>query len=297
MKDELGDRMKGNYEDRTRFSLPRRTYTIIRVDGKAFHTLTKGMPKPFSALFKDNVFNGFMDKAAKALCKHIQGAQFAYVQSDEISVLLIDFEKTTTDAWFDGNIQKMASVAASIATAAFNKARLIHLFERGFAMEFPEIKTLDGETIAKMIEIIKVGEFDARVFTIPDPIEVENYFIWRQKDATRNSVSMAAKSLYSTKELEGKSSSDKQDMIHAKGENWNDLPDGFKRGRLISYEYGFDLESSIEFQKCSPEGMTAEAANKLNEAASRGSWEINPAPDFLKERDEIRDRIPKILVN
>lgn len=296
MKDELGDRMKGNYEDRTRFSLPRRTYTIIRVDGKAFHTLTKGMPKPFSALFKDNVFNGFMDKTAKALCKHIQGAQFAYVQSDEISVLLTDFEKTTTDAWFDGNIQKMVSVAASIATAAFNKARLIRVFEE-FPNEFDTDVNLDCETIAKMIDVVKVGEFDARVFTIPDPIEVENYFIWRQKDATRNSVSMAARALFSDQETKGKSTNDKMDMIHSKGENWNDLPDGFKRGRLISYEYGFDLESSIEFQRCSPEGMTAEAANKLNEAASRGTWEINPAPDFLKERDELRDRIPKILVN
>ena len=296
MKDELGDRMKGNYEDRTRFSLPRRTYTIIRVDGKAFHTLTKGMPKPFNLGFDDNIFAGFMDKTAKALCQHIQGAQFAYVQSDEISVLLTDFEKTTTDAWFDGNIQKIVSVAASIATAAFNKARIMRVFEE-LPTQFDIQADLDCETIAKMIDIIKTAEFDARVFTIPDPIEVENYFIWRQKDATRNSVSMAARSLFSDKQLSGMSTTDKLDMIHASGNNWNDLPDGFKRGRLISYEYLFDLESSIEFQKSSPEGMTAEAANKINAAASRGSWEINPAPDFLKERDELRERIPQISVN
>jgi tRNA(His) 5'-end guanylyltransferase len=286
MKDELGDRMKGNYEDRTRFSLPRRTYTIIRVDGKAFHTLTKGMPKPFTSLFNDNVFAGFMDQTAKALCQHVQGAQLAYVQSDEISVLVTDFEKTTTDAWFDGNIQKMVSVAASIATAAFNKARLIRCFDKDLAVEFPEIKALDGETIAKIIEIIKVGEFDARAFTIPDPIEVENYFIWRQKDAVRNSVSMAARALYSDQATKGKSTNDKLDMIHESGNNWNDLPDGFKRGRLISYFYSFDTET-----------VPLNPEHPMIEGVSRGAWEINPAPDFLKERDELRDRIPKIEVN
>lgn len=290
MKDDLGDRMKSNFEDRTRFSLPRRTYTIIRVDGKAFHTLTKGMCKPFSVDFKQNVFAGFMDKTAKALCEHIQGAQFAFVQSDEISVLLTDFEKTTTDAWFDANIQKMASVAASIATAAFNKARLIRVFEE-FPNTFDIEPELDCYTVAKMIDMVKVGEFDARVFTIPDPIEVENYFIWRQKDAVRNSVSMAAKSLYSTKELEGVSSQGKLDLIHDKGENWNDLPDGFKRGRLISYNYSFDLETAPLNTGSFKE------EHQMVEGVSRGAWEVNPAPDFLKERDELRDRIPKIEVN
>ena len=176
MKDELGDRMKSQYEDRTRFFLPRRTYTIIRVDGKAFHTLTKNFKRPFDRTLMD-----MMDATAKALCKEIQGSCFAYTQSDEISVLLTDFEKITTCAWFDGNIQKMVSVAAACATMAFNE----ELMRRGLANNHKAM-------------------FDARVFTIPDAVEVENYFVWRQNDASRNSVQMAARAAYSHKELEGK---------------------------------------------------------------------------------------------
>src|SRR5579859_3516902 len=102
MKDDLGDRMKSYYEDRTRISLPRRTFTIIRIDGKAFHTYTQGLKRPFDVeLIED------MDLTTKFLCENIQGAKFAYVQSDEISIALTDFDKITTDAWFNGNLQKM----------------------------------------------------------------------------------------------------------------------------------------------------------------------------------------------
>jgi tRNA(His) guanylyltransferase len=116
-KDSLGDRMKGQYEDRARFMLPRRTYTIIRCDGKSFHTFTRHCEKP-----NDAALAGAMDVAASALCREAQGAKLAYVQSDEISVLLTDFALPTTDAWFDGNVQKMVSVAASVVTEAFNRA-------------------------------------------------------------------------------------------------------------------------------------------------------------------------------
>jgi tRNA(His) 5'-end guanylyltransferase len=99
--DSLGDRMKANFEDRTRFFLPRRTYTILRVDGRAFHTWTRGLTKPH-----DRDFMACMDAAAIALCKEVAGAKFAFVQSDEISVLATDFEDEGSQAWFDGNIQK-----------------------------------------------------------------------------------------------------------------------------------------------------------------------------------------------
>lgn len=204
MRDELGDRMKSQYEDRTRFFIPRRTYTIIRVDGKAFHTLTRDFKRPF-----DSVLMSMMDGTAKALCEEIQGARFAYTQSDEISVLLTDFEKITTCAWFDGNVQKMVSVAAACATAHFNK-----------------------ELAAQGIHN-KTAMFDARVFTIPDRTEVRNYFVWRQNDASRNSVQMAARSVYSHKELEGKSIPALHDLLHAKGINWNNYTSGEKRGRCI----------------------------------------------------------------
>ena len=204
MNDSLGDRIKSNYEDRSRYFLPRRTYTIIRLDGKAFHTYTRGLKKPFDMdLIED------MSEATKYLCENIQGCVLGYTQSDEISLLLVDFDKPTTSAWFDGNIQKMASISASMVTAKFNELRA----KRG---------------------INKLAFFDSRVFTISDRIEVMNYFIWRQNDAVRNSVSMAAQSVYSHKELNGKNGSDKQELLFKKGINWNDYPVSCKNGSMLT---------------------------------------------------------------
>jgi len=196
--------MKRQYEDRTRVMLPRRTFTILQVDGKAFHTLTRHFKKPY-----DEGLVYMMDQVALALCKEAQGARMAYTQSDEVSVLLTDFATIATDAWFDGNLQKIVSVGASIATAAFN---LCNEQDRD----------------------IPIGTFDARAFTIPDPTEVENYFIWRQQDAVRNSIQSMAQSHFSHKQLQGKNSNQLQELIFAEtGLNWNDLPIEQKRGRVI----------------------------------------------------------------
>ncbi len=147
-KDSLGDRIKADYENRTRFFLPRRTYTLLRVDGKSFHTYTRDCERPYDQALMDD-----MDTAALALCVSIEGAQFAFVQSDEISVLLTDFGSPQTQAWFDGSVQKLASVSASLATAHFNAAR---------ARRSPA--AWDNPAC-----------FDSRAFTIPDSVEVENY--------------------------------------------------------------------------------------------------------------------------
>jgi tRNA(His) guanylyltransferase len=207
-KDNLGDRMKCDYENRTRHLLPRRTYTLIRIDGKAFHTYTRSCERPYDVdLMAD------MDATAIALCEQIMGAQFAFVQSDEISILLTDFATPQTEAWFDGNLQKICSVSASIATAHFNKARLMRNVALGMG---------------------KTAYFDSRVWTIPQPIEVYNYFLWRQQDASRNSVSMTARAYFSHAQCENKSGSALQEMLFSeKNINWNDLPVGFKRGRVI----------------------------------------------------------------
>jgi tRNA(His) guanylyltransferase len=223
MKDALGDRMKSYYEDITRTYLPRRTYTIIRVDGKAFHTFTRKFNRPF-----DEVLIDIMNRTAKYLCENVQGCKMAFVQSDEISLILTDFDDINTSAWFDGNIQKITSVVASMATMAFNKELLLYktidildpiVFNYG--LEYEKAKKID------------FAMFDARVFTIPTKTEVMNYFVWRQKDATRNSISMVAQSLYSHKELNGKSTDQMQEMIFQKGTNWNDYNDGMKRDRCV----------------------------------------------------------------
>lgn len=257
MKDELGKRMKEQYEVRTRTFLPRRTYTIIRLDGKAFHTFTKGLDKP-----ADRDFIMAMNETAKFLCENIQGVKMAYVQSDEISILLTDFEKPTTDAWFDGQVQKITSVSASLATYKFND--MINTFVNYHKQD----KWADGQGIPKF------GLFDSRVFTIPDPIEVGNYFIWRQKDATRNSLSMMAQSHFSHKELHGKSQADMHDMLHGIDENWNDMDAGFKRGRIINKVLPIDIET--------PGGINI----------GRSTWVIKGAFDFVKEREGLNDSIP-----
>jgi tRNA(His) guanylyltransferase len=214
MKDALGSRMKDQYEDRYRVFLPRRTYTMIRVDGKAFHSYTRSLPRPF-----DFHLMSHMDFTAAALCREAQGAVCAYVQSDEISVLLTDFASEQTDAWFDGNVQKIASISASVCTAEFNRLR------SGLSD--------------------KSAFFDARAWVIPDPIEVENYFIWRQKDAVRNSIQMVARTLYSHKELHEVGINELQELIFQKGINWNDYPAGAKRGRMVvkTPEMGWQVEA------------------------------------------------------
>jgi tRNA(His) guanylyltransferase len=196
----LGQRMKENYEDRTRIKLPRRTNVIIRLDGKAFHTFTRNLNRPF-----DHRLMSAMHQTSAYICSEIQGSKLSYTQSDEISIWLTDYDTLQTDMWFDGNIQKMCSVAASLTTAYFNR-------------------TFSSDQLAV---------FDARVFVIPKVDEVVNYFIWRQQDASRNSVHMLARSLYSHKECMNKNNSQLQDMIHEKGKNWNDLTTPEKRGVCV----------------------------------------------------------------
>ena len=213
MKDELGDRIKSFYEDRYRFYLTRRTPVIIRLDGNAFHTFTKGLEKPF-----DKDFMLIMQKTCKYLCENIQGCVGGYVQSDEISLLLIDYKNLNSDAWFDYNLQKIVSIAAAKATLAFNK----YVDYVAYTDDSPRCweYRMDKAT------------FDARAFNIPEE-EVCNYFIWRQKDATRNSINSLAQAHFSHSKLQGKSLSEVQDMLINIGINWNDLPTEQKRGSFI----------------------------------------------------------------
>lgn len=275
MKDTLGDRMKENYENRTRISLPRRTYTIIRVDGKAFHTYTKGLTRPFdSGLIED------MNNTAAYLCKNIMGAKFAYVQSDEISILITDFEDIGTQSWFDSNLQKMCSVAASLATAKFNQLRMSRRCWEG--------NDIDGYLDQKDVDNFKLAMFDARVFQIPQRAEVSNYFIWRQQDATRNSISSVAQSLYSSKELNKKSTNDMQEMIFQKGINWNDYSFREKRGGIIGKVQTGGLGTNcLNFQTENCQSVCDECNKPL-----RNKWELIETPIFTQDQDFLRNLIP-----
>ncbi len=265
MKDSLGDRMKGFYEDRTRHKLTRRTYTIIRVDGKAFHTYTKGLEKPFDdGLIED------MNETAAYLCKNIMGAKLAYVQSDEISVVITDFDDLSTEAWFDGNLQKMSSVAASLATAKFNQSRMLRESNAGSMIS-------SGHIASDEIENFKLAMFDARVFQIPYREEVINYLIWRQQDATRNSISSVAQANFSTKELHGKNTTKMQDMLMLeKGINWNDFTPRQKRGGIIRKYTVKNVDTDTIRTKWSTDDET---------------------PIFTQDREYLYDLIPSYDVN
>jgi tRNA(His) 5'-end guanylyltransferase len=271
MKDPLGDRMKDFYEDRTRYKLARRTNTIIRIDGKAFHTYTKGLQRPFDqGLMED------MNKTTEYLCQNIQGAKFGYVQSDEISILITDYDDIDTHAWFDANLQKMASIAASLATAKFNQLRIMRHMEN--AMIFLE---------QEHIEEFKMAHFDARVFQIPYQEEVINYFIWRQQDATRNSISSVAQSLYSAKELHGKKTSDMQEMIFQKGINWNDFTPREKRGSIIH---------RVEHVYARRDEPIMDGKTRVIEAYKRKKWEADlNTPIISQDKDYLRWFFPQTI--
>ncbi len=218
MKDSIGDRMKENYENRAKTKLLRRTPVIIRLDGKAFHTFTKEFNKPF-----DEILTLTMQKTMLALCKLIQGCVLGYTQSDEITLVLTDYTKLETSAWFNYDIQKVCSVSASIATLAFNRCFLNEIQKK-----YESISELTASVYYQAW--LKGALFDARCFNIPKE-EVTNYLLWRQQDATRNSINAVGQAYFSHRELQGLNVNQIQDkLFKEKGINWNDLPIYLKRG-------------------------------------------------------------------
>ena len=255
----LSDRIKTYYEDRTKTFLPRRTITLLRLDGKGFSKYTKSLNKPF-----DDGFSKDMDATALFLCENIQGAKFAYTQSDEITVVLTDFDNIDSQAWFDYNVQKMTSISASMATARFNQLRLLR--------KCSEIDTEDSYKTLEERDINnhKLAMFDSRVFQVPTIDEMVNVVLWRQQDCSRNSISMAADAYYSHSVLEGKSGSDKQDLLMEEGVNWNDYLPKYKRG------------SVIKKQKVLVDGQ--------NGPVERNRWVIDDnTPIFTQDKDYLID--------
>jgi tRNA(His) guanylyltransferase len=263
--DVIGSRMKEFYENRAKTALLRRCYTIIRIDGKAFHSFCRGLKKPFDdGLMED------MDQTAVYLCKNIMGAKFAFIQSDEISILMTDFDELGTTSWFDSDVQKVCSVSASMATAKFNELR----WKRGLQiLEDPR----QPDELWISFEKMKLAEFDSRVFQIPDPAEVFNYMLWRQRDTTRNSISTVAQSLYSDKELHKKNSDQKQEMIFQKGINWNDYAPRYKRGRMVVKEM---------YEKAPDE------PNGKSKSTLRSRWVVVETPIFTQDKQFLASRIP-----
>ena len=267
----LSERMK-RYEFVERKYLTPKIPIIIRLDGKAFHTFCRGMKKPY-----DEIMMNSMVETTKYLCENIQGVKLAYTQSDEITLVLYD-HNPKSDGWFEYNLQKMVSVSASMATLAFNKA-----FEK-FVKEYPlcnndltlgGIVNEDDETLyrTRMFEKIDKALFDSRAFSIPK-YEVVNCLIWRQQDATRNSIQSTGRVYFSQKQLNGKSCNEIQDILFKeKGINWNDFPIAFKRGIcIVKQDYYIK--------------------NDKDEDVKRTKWEADyTIPIFTQDRDYIENKL------
>lgn len=202
----IDDRMK-KYEAASRFQLTPRMPVVIRLDGKAFHTFTRDCDRPF-----DEGLREALVKATQSMLEEVP-ARMAYAQSDEVSLLLVDYNKFESQQWFDGIIQKLASVSASVMTAQFN---------RFWGILRPDLA-------------VEPAFFDARVFSIPER-DVENHFVWRQQDAMRNAVSMAAQALFPHKELQGKHTGQMLEMMAEKRVKFDDYPAWFRFGSMVTRE-------------------------------------------------------------
>lgn len=282
--DDLGVRMKTFYEQIPKTKLMRRCPVAIRVDGKAFHTFTRGLHKPF-----DEVLIKSMQETMKYLCENIQGCVLGYTQSDEITLILIDYKKLTSSAWFDYEVQKICSIAASMATMAFNKAFVKEVKKYSFELSMgfhtdEERRLLDIYDKA----IDKGAMFDARCFNIPKE-EVTNLVYWRQLDASRNSIQMVGQANFSHKELQNKSCNDIQDMLMTqKGINWNDLPTYQKRGSCcIKEEYAVkDNGEEVEVD------CVTDVDEPIESVTFRSRWIIDTEiPIFKSEGREYIDRL------
>lgn len=219
---DLANRMK-EYEKRNQYYLQKRIPVAIRVDGRNFHTFTKGFERPF-----DKILMTTMQETAKYMCENIQGAKFAYVQSDEITIILVDYDTLETDCWFNYRTDKLCSISASMATMAFNKffTKNVNYFE----MTHEHDDTINEYCTTLVNAAEKGATFDARCFNIPKE-EVANLIYWRQLDATRNSIQMVGQANFSHNELQGKSCNMIQDMLLTQKDiNWNDYPVACKRG-------------------------------------------------------------------
>jgi tRNA(His) guanylyltransferase len=276
VRDDLGVRMKTFYEQIPKTKLMRRCPVALRIDGKAFHTFTRGFQKPF-----DEVLIKSMQETMKYLCENIQGCVLGYTQSDEITLILVDYKKLTSSAWFDYEVQKICSIAASMATMAFNKFFANNVGDYcTYTYEREDNSHEEYEHILSLA-IDKGAMFDCRCFNIPKE-EVTNLIYWRQLDASRNSIQMVGQANFSHKELQNKSCNEIQDMLMTqKGINWNDLPIYQKRGSCC-------VRNKIILFR----GSIMETAQLRDTSKSENEWIIDTEiPIFKNEGREYIDRL------
>jgi tRNA(His) guanylyltransferase len=236
------------YQKEYDYRLPTKSYTILQLDGRAFHTFTKGMESPF-----DDRLIESMNTVAIAVLEEVTNAKFAYVQSDEINIFISDFDTETTQAYFANRIQKVTSISSSVASATMSRL-------------YPE----------KPLAL-----FDARFFAVPDKHAAEEFFLWRQVDAIKNSIQSVGQSVFSHKELFQKKGPDIKDMLKEAGAPWEDFPLEKKQGRIVKREQKASVVSYIH--KRTKETHTVDTISS--------PWVVSAAPSFA-ETNFLEEIIP-----
>ena len=293
-KDELAKRMK-TYENATRPFLTLGVPKVIRVDMRAGGTFCRNLEKPF-----DKIFSNSMLETAKAMCMQIPGAKFAYTQSDEISIALNDdFGNVEYSCFFDGNLEKIVSISASIATLEFNKAwrKLVDQYKQDLAEAQETGIDPTYEFRLKRLEIyeskLDSAMFDSRVVVLPNETELHNYFVWRQQDATRNSILAVGNANFTQKEIDNKNTSEIQDMLMLeRGINWNNFPVGLKRGFVVIKEL-YKKEVQANKWTASKRGIskTYEVSGEAPLECIRSRWSIYPDIPIFTQATEFIPRI------
>lgn len=214
-KTTLGDRMKSYEQPSTSRKAFKGQPLIARLDGKNFHTFTRGLKRPY-----DERLSALMLEVTMALVDRFQ-AIIGYTQSDEITLVWHSSTTATAEYPFDGRFQKLDSLLAGFASAYFSHRLPVFLPEKTPFGRFDERVFVAPPT------------FDARSFVVPSLLEAYHCFLWRQQDCVKNAISMAAQSMFPHKELQGLHGPEMQELMFSKfGVNFNDYPAFFKRGQF-----------------------------------------------------------------
>ena len=265
-KDSLGDLMKAYEMSMAGVKVMKGIPLIARLDGRSFHSFTKGLPRPY-----DQRLSTCMIETTKFLVEETH-ASVGYTQSDEISLAWFIPADSVADYMFDGRVQKLTSILAGLASAKFLRLVIENIPEKAD----------------------KIPVFDCRVWQVPTLELAAQAFLWRELDATKNSISMAAHAYFSHNSLQGLNGSDKQERLWAeKGINWNDYPTFFKRGTYVQRRT-FERELTDAERMAIPEKHRPEAGQKFTRS-SIVELELPPAKRVANYVDVLFNNAEPVL--
>jgi len=216
------------YRDLTDYRILPNSNILVMLDGKNFSTLVKNhFKKPF-----DDDFIDMMNKTAKFLCNNVQGVKFAYTQSDEISLLITDYDTQETDTPFGGRLCKLQSILASLATSEFNRQFILNKLSNKF-VDSGDVDVTFAEVYDE-INKMKLAQFDCKVWVVPNKNDVYAWFLYRQIDCIRNSKQQTAQTYLSPKDLMSRNTDEQVELCKAKsGVDWCAFADQYRFGRFV----------------------------------------------------------------